>query len=207
MKNIQIISSSGNSNSIMKGNNIVQSTFDKPKSLDNFDIVVIDLSSPIVWRNHGNVYSSIDLRTEFIHLNRMINNSKNCSFIFIYPYDCMFMIDYRYYNNKRDFQAGTNLRNQLRAIEQNILMPAFDLPFLNLMYENTITCIDGREYESSFCILNDFDVYTKSDKSNKTTTIKFQDKWITTLKINNYDDLKIFLNKIGVLNEDTSEIL
>lgn len=73
-----------------------------------------------------------------------------------------------------------------------------------IMYENTITRIDNKKVPASFHF-NEMvkDVLTKSEKSNKPTTVKVEGVILSTLNINNYAEILSFLTEIGLIKEES----
>ena len=73
---------------------------------------------------------------------------------------------------------------------------------IEILYENTTTNIQGESLSASFCFSNVNDeVFTKSIKSDKVTTFKCGEIILSTLKLEKYQEIILFLKELRLLKE------
>ncbi len=166
-----------------------------PDSLDMYQINIIDLRSSNIWSNTKNSYNSVNIANDLIHLSTMINNSQDTKIIYIYPQDINF--EYNYFSGK--YMSRSKLKNILHELEVNILIKYLKLPYTSLTFERTQTQISTHTISSDFYFNVDHIVLTKSILSNKATTIEVDDIILTTLSINNTEELFDFLNLLNLI--------
>ncbi|WP_035301816.1 hypothetical protein [Clostridium sp. DL-VIII] len=195
--------------SSINSKNIKISSFEKPQSLDEFSINIIDLSSEEIWENSNNNYNTIDCITDFENLRKMIQNSEKTKIVVILPQDLRFIIrDYGVFGNGSS--SYIELKNMLDELVKNILYELLGFEICRVIYENTRTDINGKEIESAFYFFSTYDVVTKSKASSKTTSIMYKgmtdnDILLTTLNLKTYEEM-IDLFKIAKFVEDTSDV-
>lgn len=182
-------------------------SFDNPKSLDMFDLNIIDLSDTRIWRNSTNDSSSyVDSISDWLILKEMIENSYSSKFLFIYPRNCYLQYGYSSYSNS--FSKYVELKN-IKSQIPNVLSYIHEGLKRSINYENTETKLDNNlNLEADFYFIPDTseDNLLSSYKSEKSTCIQ-DDKFIyTTLKINTNDQLNTLLIQIGLLKESIVEI-
>lgn len=177
--NIQIINCSGENEKYSHDQNIIVSKFNAPRSLDEFDLNIIDLSEPQLWKYQGKNFDTIDETKNLNSISVMIKKCKKTNILIIAPQN----ISVEWFNNViRYINAGMlkDFLTTLNSIILNILPDKF-APF-QLYFENTRTTIKGRIYQADFC----FEVYrntesiTLSDKSEKITTVKCGERIFAT---------------------------
>lgn len=195
---IQLISF--NNNKLSNNNDIVQTTLSNPRSLDEFDYNIIDLTSPDIWRNNGNGTFTINCINDFCSIKVMVRNKKTSTVIYVLPNNETFRY---YYTNtgrgNRDYTSSKKLKDMLEELCNNILsqiaMTSYSSNYL--IFEQTKTKLGDLAYGADFYFDYSFDgIVTKSYKSDKTTTIKLNKNhtYMTTLNIvSSYADLKNFI--------------
>ena len=192
---IQVISY--NKNMVRNFSDITVSTLNSPKSLDEYDINIIDLTSREgLWCHNGDSYTSINSINDFVSISSMVENCKKTKIIYVFPLNMEMPYYFAGYNPK--YQERILLKDCLNAMCKNILskvLPAMVTKEF-LAFENTRTSILGRTYEADFYFCNATDGLTKSDFSEKVTTVTFGERvYGTTLNIvNSKDDLMAYIN-------------
>lgn len=156
--------------------------FNTAKSLDNYDINVIDMSNQDLWiTNASNVTSRIKKISDIHSLKTMISNSNKTSILVILPQNII-------YKTSNGTGATYELKNIIQTLEEVISLTV-PINSLNLIYENNTNSILGQQYNSSFTFLNDEDrSIFKSDISNKVTAIKNNNLYLTTISVINSDN-------------------
>lgn len=188
----------------MSVDGVVFSQIEAPRSLDEFDVNIIDLSSENIWR-YQETEMKIDYESEFNDLKRMIEDSHSSKIVVILPQN----IKYKNFfcaNGKgsTDYLKTQEIKELINFEFEEWLGYIVDIRSGMLMYENTVTKIKGFEYEAAFHFSNEYvydpeSVLTHSYLSNKNTTFSMGDIYLTTLKIDSYDKLVNYLNYIGVI--------
>lgn len=182
--------------------NIVINNFNTPNALDDFDINVFDLNDADMWKNKSTCEREPNVETimsaDFRSINKMIVNSEKTINIICLPQNINYC--WKCYSESYNRQ----LKDMIPLLSQ-ILKQLIPIDGLEITYENSITLINENEIGASFFInYKDFDVLTRSTKSNKTTTIKRDRIIITSLDIvkKGYDVLLDFLYEIGILKKE-----
>lgn len=177
---------------------VVTSPTSNPKAFDEFEINVIDLNSQQIWT--GGTESQYSLRSmkDLEHISQMIKNAKNTSIVLVYPQNC----DYRFkpykYQGKTGYYEKIELKHMLYEVSV-ILSDIFKIPKFKLCFENTQTHINGVSVNSNFYFSDVSESLTKSNKSNKTTTLEFADIILTTLPLKIDSTLMDYLLMIKLL--------
>lgn len=170
---------------------IEYSEFESPKSLDSFDLTIIDLTNENIWRS---VYSSKDrLRydNELNLIQRMISHSKKTIVLVVLPQNEI----YTYSNGTYKIELKLMLddfHNHLRKIVKT--------PFSEVEFEPTQSEINGCKVSADFYFLNGSTKLTESLFSEKiTTTSNLEGSvYFTSLNLNEIEDINIFLEEIGL---------
>ena len=197
---IQLINYSGGSLRSNKNISLI-SKLNKPQSLDEFDINIIDLDSDKLWENDANSISSVNEIQDFINLRIMIERRQKSTIIILLPQNR----EFQYYYNCLSFNDRVELKNYLDIITNNIiskLIPeSIPVATYNLFYENTITEIEGLENKSAFNFVSSNNILTKSRDSEKITTIQPIERFIfTTLDVlTSEEKLMAFLKKCNLI--------
>lgn len=173
---IQIIGSAWGSKPGFTG--IEQSELANPKSLDEFDVNIIDLSCENLWRCNKNSYFSVDQSNNLISVQQMVRNCTKAEIIYVLPRSVVL----HYYESYGKYLSSIMIKDVLLDITKHILSKAF-FPALQidaLLFENTRTEINGVQYEADFYFKKGMQSETKSKLSNKTTTVSLNDRVMAT---------------------------
>ena len=174
---------------------------DAPKSMDEFDVNVFDLTGQDLWKNKNNTRDTIDKISDFLSIQTMIEKKSKAKVVIVCPQNVTY-----YYNGYREqghqrYYSSTPIKDIIRQICSGVLSkiaPPNSFP-LKLLYENTHTTISGKAYEAAFYFDSNDRTLTQSDFSQKPTTVALTDNdvYATTLKItNSIEELKVFLNSL-----------
>ena len=182
---------------------IFVSTINEPKSLDEFDINIVDLRSEKLWQSNSNKLLIINGLNHLKDIRNMIINSKKATTVALFPQNTIAQYDYDPYDRK--FRRSIYLKQCNSAIENTLnALLTVSMPIL---FENTTTTINNQDYEAAFYFNipsnNNNVTLSLSNSSEKPTTIQFKDRVIiTTLNINCGDELHLnsFLEKCNLIN-------
>ena len=176
-------------NEALNFDGIVVSPLGSPRSLDEFEINVIDLSSSNLWRCESPNVMQIDAQNDLYSIRTMVEKRSTSKIIYIFPQNTTFYYDCHRNNGQTRYIKRFLLKDRMGVVEDGVItkaLPRTKWPF-SLVYENTRTSIAGRKYEADFYFEHVRHTLTKSDLSNKVTTIKIAENEIyaTTLKVSN----------------------
>lgn len=188
---IQVISYD---NKIESQGNIECSYLDSPKALDDYDINIIDLSAEEMWICGSSDIGRIDSLKDLKTIYKMVESRKKAIVIYVFPKNVV----YRY---QQGYPSGAR-KDKFKDIIPEItvktlcctIYPHKSLP--NIVYGGTSTTVLEKQYSADFYFDGAAKVCTKSDKSEKTTTVELTSNiFVTTLDITrNIDDLKHYLS-------------
>lgn len=194
-KTIQVITYSGKEVKY-NGNVVKQNSLHDIQSLDEFDINVIDLSANTLWDCDMDSRETINSISDFVSISEMITNRKKSKLVILYPQNCNFI--YIKYNN----QHREELKNMLNSLSKKILAKLYQpLSNIELVYENTRTLLQTKEFSASFYFKNEDEVLLTSVSSNKPIAIMVKNVVLSTLCVDNIEKLIILLSELGLLEE------
>ncbi len=187
---IQVICNQLNSRFVSE--KIQISKFDKIRSLDEFDINFIYLTSEDIWQSPGDIYLYDSFRIKDINLvNSMICNSKKAKNVIVLPQDIM-------------LKQGTKTDRLSHSIDvlENVVKNAYHFFSAMIEYENTKTQLGDLKVDAAFYFIGGEKII-KSEKSEKCTVIKCGDVYLTTLDIDSKEKINAFIQ--NVFNASTKE--
>ena len=194
---IQVATYSGK-NSKYNNIGIEQYSLHDIRSLDEYDISVIDLDASQFWRNKERGYDKIDEMCDFQSVSEMINNSKTGKIVILLPQNNRY--EYEYFG--REYHRSTELKDMLGNLSRDILSSLYGpLRHEFLSYENTKSKINGREYDATFYFKNEVECKLKSERSHKATVVQRGKVIVSTLKIESGESLLHYLDGIGLLEK------
>lgn len=164
------------------------SSFALPKSLDEYDVNIIDLSAQNgIWQSEENVKNSIDIINDFFSVKTMVERRNKSNIIYVLPRNVQFK--WKYYNygmGNHGYENSMPLKDNIDNVRNCILpaiLPDYDYG-VPLVFENTRTSIGNCTYEADFYFPEESECITKSNGSEKCTTIKWEEGiYLTTLDI------------------------
>lgn len=166
-----------------------------PCALDDFDINIIDLSVASMWSYADSNVGYTDSNADFNTIHKMVSNKKKSIVIYVLPQNVNYHYNTKYSNIHSD--STKPIKDILSQVFANSLKKAIypenQLP--QLAYERTCTSIAQFKYDADLYFDTSDHITTKSDKSEKATTIQLSDCiYATTLKITaSNDTLKLFV--------------
>ena len=184
---IQMLTFQGNEIEL-KGKGVKLNKIHDAEALDSYEINIISLQDRTMWKTREASPVTIDSIGDLSSLSKMIESSKHANIIILLPQNENFM--YEAWRSNRSEWRHLEFKNILQSFK-NVLGHIFEpLTRMYIMYENTITRIDNKKVPASFHF-NEMvkDVLTKSEKSNKPTTVKVEGVILSTLNINNYAEI------------------
>ncbi len=201
MSKIQVIRRTykGNANS----ERIFYSTISSPRALDDFDINIIDLNDEYLWVNRDHRIDNSDYSHDFKSISDMIENSVTAKIIVLLPQNCKFRYDY--WPSDRGYRESLYLKDMISNMMGIIETLSAEIYCCELIYENTITTIDNLRAKAAFSFKTKSAVeVTKSDKSNRMTTILANKIYFSSLSLETEEMLFAFLREIGLIKEKES---
>lgn len=171
-----------------------------PQSFDQFKINIINLNDDKIWENKGSATNKVDTSNDFHSLGEILINSKNAKNIILLPQNKTFK--YGYVPSSKKHSKFVPLKDMLDHLTGDILQPITSY-YYNLIFENTTTNINGMNIKSSFYFYNESSKsVTQSIGSSKTTTIKLNENvYVSTLELDDLDNLKEFIQFLGLVDE------
>lgn len=196
---IQVLTYKGNEEEF-QGNGIKVNKIHDAESLDSFEINIISLQDSDMWVTSARGIGTINPINDLKSLSLMIRNSNKTSIVILLPQN----IKYAYClesGYKTRYCELKNMIEQYKAI-LSVIFPVAES--LKIVYENTITRIEKYGISSAFYFNRcRVPVLTKSEKSNKETTIKVDNLILSTLDFSDFEEIISFLRYIGLLKEKT----
>lgn len=195
---IQILTYKGNEDEF-QGNEIKVNRIHDAESLDSFDVNIISLRDNNMWESQNASIKTIDSISDLKSLSSMIYNSKQTKIVILLPQN----IKYRYnrrLNSRINYCELKNMIYDFSDILGDIYEP---IRHANIVYENTTTKIGQNEISAAFYFntIQEEIVLTKSERSNKPTTIIKNDIILSSLDINNSDEIDTFMRSIGLVHD------
>ena len=111
------------------------------RSLDEYDITVIDFGAPQLWRNQEGNTKVIDKMADLKSISEMVKNSISSQIVFLLPQNVV----YEYDKWSDGYHHSVELKDMLNSLTKSILSNIYQ-PISNmcLIYENIIKNIGGR---------------------------------------------------------------
>ena len=173
--------------------NLKFSSLSNLQAPDEFGINLIDLSSKDLWYNDKQTSGTINKINDIEPISQMVTRKTKSIVIYILPQN----ISYHYYKLGDKYYNEKELKNLPDLILNvcNSATPKDNHIQKRLVYENTTTRIGEQEYKASFYFEELIEPLTKSQCSEKPTTISFgNDIYHTTLDVlDTQDKLDNFL--------------
>lgn len=194
---IQLVTENRYTSEDIDRSQIVVSSLNAPNSFDDFDINIVDLSNPYIWRNAENSYQTIDSISDLKSICTIINNKTTSKVVIAFPQNIELC-----YN--RNYQGGYNksiqLKDMIHSLSSNIIfkiLPNGCYPY-DLYFEPTHTKVGNIEYTADFYFDTPGEVITQSSsQKHTTTTLNDNGVFATTLNLaNSLDELKYFVKTV-----------
>lgn len=151
---------------------ITVSDYSNPISPDNFEVNVVDLSYVGIWKYNDNFAGKLDNYNDLKFISKMISDSSKSSVVYVFPQDEEYQYDYFHSSYRKSMRIKDLITSEVYPHEYTACFPVNEL-YKNVVFEPTKTTLEKLEYASAFRFDNVFEeVITKSDSSNKITTIR-----------------------------------
>lgn len=188
---IQVINYDGNL--LYQSKTIICRSLKYPRSLDEFDVNIVDLTSTGIWRNSNSSKSIIENLNDFKSIKTMLLHSEKAKNILVMPRNISF-----YYYPSGSNPRSILLKDMLEEVNSilNHIYPYRSKDY-DLIFESTETTLNNKAFYADFYFSKKNNSITKSDFSEKATTVCFDDGnlYLTTLNIAcDYSHLNIFLD-------------
>lgn len=195
--NVQIISL--NENPTTPSQDITYSPIKSPKSLDEFDINVINLSSEDLWRCRKDSISSINQINDFQSISNMISRKKLSKILIVLPLNIKFLYNWAFQSGFK-YVKSIPLKDMLKDMHYilSTLLPR-TMPCPDIQFENTRTTLGPFTYTADFYFENTPNVIASSNRSDKATVIgiELDSVYATTMDIFQSEEMLFsFLNHI-----------
>lgn len=185
------------------------------QALDDFEICIVDLSNEYIWRYNGSSPTNVNCYRDLITIKEAIINSNTTKIVIVFPQNKKFSCNQTYefiggsrqYSFEDSIQLKDNKINLMKIINNSL----FKLEKLELAFEKTKTVCEAKSIDADFNFINykeeKFESVTYSKNSNKVTTIKKNNIFLTTLNIlKDMDILKLFIENYCIDNIQKEEI-
>lgn len=191
---IQVISY--NSKSSTEKDKIMFSPLNAPHALDDYEINIIDLSVSNMWTYTGSDIGYCDSGADFDTIHKMVKNKKRSIVIYSLPQNHTYRYNTQYTHSNYQKSIKDILQSLTKHSIKRAVYPENNLP--ELAYERTCTSVAQLKYDADLYFDTSDSVVTKSDKSEKATTILLSDCiYATTLKITaSNESLKQFIKTL-----------
>ena len=191
---------------------VTLSTFDAPRSLDEFDVNVIDLSHEKIWHNTGEHFRSVNRLNDFRSIQTMVAKKCRAKVLFVLPQNgnCYYHYGYVDYNdNRKTYLHSVVIKDHIEGIFSNIIEKILPtgISIIHTVFEPTETDVASNTYTADFYFEANYPVLTESNYSDKATTIEIPDKgvYLTTLNIMESTDMLLcFLHAMFGIKEKSA---
>ena len=202
---IQILNYSGE-NKNFEGKNIEINSIHDAKSLDDFEINIIDLNDTKIWQYKGSMPGEINIIADIISLSAMISNSSRAKIIILFPQNVIYQYEYmRVRQNDRLVEKYTKKMELKDAIPLLIQKKAgelcYELKTAKILYENTESKIGNMNAKAAFYFNDENGISLIRSTSGKKVVCKYGEIIASTLYFENCDQIIQFLKKIGLVSE------
>lgn len=179
--------------------NVETSTLNAPKSLDEFDINIVDLTSSSVWRYFGDQPTGLSCINDFKSIRTMVDKKSISKVIYQLPKNAY----YQYYlsSDRKTYYNQRALKDMLDTVQTKFLSAIVPVkfPLPALIFENTRSKIDDIEYLADFYFDTESCIVTESVRSKKATTVFLEENsiYLTTLDVTSSNkNLETFLSHL-----------
>lgn len=195
---IQVLTYSGKENE-MQGSGVKINSIHDVESLDSFDLNIIVLQDKKLWMNKRDTKTSINAIEDLKSLSAVLRNSVKAKNVILFPQNDKFYYRTRFNSTNWEECELKNMIGELGIILSCVFDP---IKNMNIIYENTKTKIVNRSFPAAFYFdINEKNATTRSEASNKPTTMHVGETILSTLKISQYDELMDFLRGIGLVRD------
>ena len=198
---------------------ITYSRLDKPKTLDSFDVNIVDLQDDSIWKNNDDNPLEINVSCDLISIQKNIETSRKAVNIILFPQNYSFKYWFyadsyyseEYYHNSFCLKDKIDIVKRIMEdiIPKTSSRENWGINY-GLGYENSETICGRSHFKSAFCFTTLYPekISTKAKDSNKATTILvLENCYLTTLLLSDGNcNLMDYLTFIGINEKGQAEI-
>lgn len=164
------------------------SQFGEIQALDDFEMCIIDLALKDLWYFKGDSPTNLNSFHDLLTLKEAIINRKKSKIIIIFPQNETIHYNYNHhYDGTSGYDASIQIKDNKNNVIQIISKWLYEIGNLKIAYEKTNTKINDNILNADFNFIDvdttKFEPVTYSNNSNKITTLKKGNIFLTTLNI------------------------
>ena len=175
------------------------SQFGEIQALDDFEMCIIDLALKDLWYFKGDSPTNLNSFHDLLTLKEAIINRKKSNILIIFPQNETMHYNYNHhYDGTSGYDASIQIKDNKNNVIQIICKWLYELENLKIAYERTNTKINDNILNADFNFIDvdttKFEPVTYSNNSNKITTIKKENIFLTTLNISKEEkNINVFI--------------
>lgn len=178
------------------------STLSEPKTFDAFDLNIISLQTPELWKNSGTTTTSVNSINDFKSLRKLISSCEKASIIVCFPQNYDFQFHYVGQGYQNIYRMKNMITNLMECLKY--LLPT-DKSY-SLVYENSTTRCEHTDYRAAFYFEGVFSLLSPLTRcvggEHATTVLYRTGLYYTTLDLSQTDvDINGFLKEIGLIQK------
>lgn len=202
MKMIQILNYQGNDKRYA-GKNVEINSIHDAKSLDDFEINIIDLNDEEMWTYAESRPTTIDCIADISSLAAMIANSKRTTIVVLFPQNLIYRYNhftptYEQWRYLSSCELKDSISPMFRNVVEILLSKAFTM---EILYENTETKIGNINIKAAFYFNDEKETALIKSTSGKKVACRHENIIVTTLYLEDYNHIIAFLKKVRLLSE------
>ena len=181
------------------------STLSEPQTFDAFDLNIISLQTPELWKNQEDKRSSINAINDFESLHKLISTCKKSNLIVCFPQNYIFQYYYSGFTEKKyvyRIPIKDLIADMIKCLSH--LLPI--LTSYSMVYENSTTECGQTKFKAAFYFDQYYEQFTPLTKCNggeHATTVLYNDRmYLTTLDLSQSDiAINDFLKALGLIQK------
>ena len=195
----------------IQGYECTYSPLHRPKTLDSFDINIINLQIKEMWRNDLGITSCINDTKDLLTIQKLLESSNKTNNIIFLPRNYKFRYQLIRGSNPPKYSQSFVLKDSLECLKTILgdLLPYWIQTtysdVYDLAYEDSLTKCGNKTAQADFYFSNfpEGTAVTFANDSQKPTTIKTaRNCYISTLSLADiYDNFSGFLREVGILEQ------
>lgn len=185
------------------GRNLEVNSIHDAKSLDDFDINIIDLNDADMWECKASSPGTIDSIADIKSMSTMIANSKKTTIVVLLPQNLRYRFSYTTpLHEKGRYLRSYELKDVIDLVLRKVVETLLNKTFATeILYENTETKIGNMNIKAAFYFNNANDTALIKSTSGKNVVRKYKNTIATTLYLENYEQINEFLKEMGLISE------
>lgn len=185
------------------GRNIEVNSIHDAKSLDDFDINIIDLNDADMWECKASSPGTIDSIADIKSMSTMIANSKKTTIVVLLPQNLRYKFSYTApLHEKGKYLRSYELKDVIDLVLWKVVETLLNKTFATeILYENTETKIGNLNIKAAFYFNNENGTALIKSTSGKNVVRKYKNTIATTLYLENYEQINEFLKEMGLISE------